>query len=114
MIPDNLSRFSKSMRINKEEDFSFVFAQPNRSVDKFFSVISRDNNLDLPRLGLSISKKVVNLAVERNRIKRVVRSAFIEQINLKNHDFIVMARRDAVKQGNKTLRNSLCNHFKKI
>ena len=107
-------KFSKTMRISKEEEFSFVFASPSRSNDKFFSVLSRKNNLKLPRLGLSISKKVANLAVDRNRIKRLARSVFIDQTDLENYDFIIMAKKAAAKEQNKVLRDSLEKHFKRI
>ena len=100
--------------ISKEEEFSFVFASPSRSNDKFFSVLSRKNNLNLPRLGLSISKKVANLAVDRNRIKRLARSVFINQIDLENYDFVIMAKKAAAQEQNKVLRDSLEKHFKII
>ena len=114
MLLENRFKFSKAMRISKEEEFSFVFASPSRSNDKFFSVLSRKNNLNLPRLGLSISKKVANLAVDRNRIKRLARSVFINQTDLENYDFVIMAKKAAAQEQNKVLRDSLEKHFNRI
>ena len=68
----------------------------------------------MPRLGLSISKKVANLAVDRNRIKRLARSVFINQTDLENYDFVIKAKKAAAQEQNKVLRDSLEKHFKRI
>ena len=49
------------------------------------------------RLGLIISKKAAPKAVDRNRIKRLVRESFRQQQSLKSADYVVMAK-PSVKQ----------------
>jgi ribonuclease P protein component len=51
--------------------------------------------LPAPRLGLSVSRRVGG-AVERNRVKRVLREAFdAEAVNLAaDHDYVLVARPD--------------------
>lgn len=47
------------------------------------------------RLGLAIPKKHIKKAVDRNRLKRLVRESFrINQENLGSFDVVVLVRRD--------------------
>jgi len=56
----------------------------------------RDNGLDHARLGLAISKRVSKRAVERNRIKRLLRESFRRvRHQLPAVDMMVMAREQA-------------------
>ena len=59
-------------------------------------VFPRGDEDDAPRLGLSVSRKVGG-AVERNRVKRVLREAFwaIAPELPESHDFVLVARPDA-------------------
>jgi ribonuclease P protein component len=52
-----------------------------------------DAAADGPRLGVSVGRKVGS-AVERNRVKRVLREAFwADDVNLpEGHDFVIVAR----------------------
>lgn len=56
----------------------------------------RDNELGHARLGLAISKRVSKRAVERNRIKRLLRESFRRvRHQLPAVDLMVMAREQA-------------------
>ena len=56
----------------------------------------RDNDLGHARLGLAISKRVSKRAVERNRIKRLLRESFRRvRHQLPAVDLMVMAREQA-------------------
>ncbi|GAA0247739.1 hypothetical protein GCM10009126_11570 [Rhodanobacter caeni] len=56
----------------------------------------RDNELGHARLGLAVSKRVSKRAVERNRIKRLVRESFRQvRHRLPAVDLMVMAREQA-------------------
>ena len=58
--------------------FGRVFKKANRSRDKLFTVLCRDNDAEIARLGLAISKKNCRAATARNRIKRIIRESFRE------------------------------------
>ncbi len=66
----------KGFRITKQEDFDRVFRSGK---PLFFGEIGCKgfkNGLDHIRIGFSISKKHVPLAVDRNRLRRILSEAF--------------------------------------
>lgn len=92
--------------------FGRVFKKARRSSDKLFTVLYRNNGRNRPRLGLAISKKNCRLAVQRNRLKRVVRESFRRhQQQLTGMDIVVLNRRDSYKADNKALFESLAKHW---
>jgi len=65
------------------------------------------------RLGLAIAKKQIPRAVDRNRVKRVVRESF-RLLQLKDHDFVVLARRDSATATKTRLFLSLKHHWERL
>lgn len=95
-----------------------MFAAPQRSADRYFTVLGRERALpsaapsDGARLGLAISKRCAQRAVARNRIKRVVRESFrLTRWRLKAIDLVVLCRPDAADADTATLRASLATHW---
>ena len=74
-------------------------------------MLSRRNEINTARLGLTVSRRVARLAVDRNRLKRLAREAFRCQENLPPLDFVVMANKAAPAAENSELRDSLQRHF---
>jgi ribonuclease P protein component len=107
-------RFSGSQRLKKASEFARVFAEPQRSTDEFFVVLARRNDTDTARLGLAISRRAARLAVERNRLKRLVREVFRAEPALPPWDFVVMAKAPARSTDNVALRGSLHRHFARL
>mgnify|MGYP003453794465 FL=1 len=87
--------FTKSMRLLNSKDFQTVFDDaPLRTSHQHFLFLARINSLDSPRLGLVIAKKHIRHAVDRNRMKRLIRETFrSKQQQLKGLDVIVLARK---------------------
>lgn len=97
------------------KQFKRVFDDPVRSADKYFTVLARTNDLEHPRLGLAISRKAASTAVQRNRIKRVVRESFRQyQGDLPPVDLVVMARPPAASTANCELGDSLASHWSRV
>ena len=67
--------FSKARRLLHRRDFQFAAAAKVRSAD-FLFVFAKGGH---GRLGLSISRRVIPLAVGRNRVRRLLREAFRHQ-----------------------------------
>ena len=85
--------FARQKRLLKPGDFKTVFDEAVRSGDALLTVFARPNSLGVARLGLAISKKHLKLAVDRNRVKRLIRESFRRhQTRLQGLDIVVMAR----------------------
>ena len=86
----------REARIRRAGDFAAMRNASGRLGGRCFSVRYRDNELGQARLGLAISKRVSKRAVERNRIKRLVRESFRRiRTQLPAVDLLVMARDQA-------------------
>jgi ribonuclease P protein component len=107
-------RFSRERRLTQASEFARVFADPQRSSDRLFTVVARDNDGKGPRLGLAISKRAARRAVERNRLKRVAREVFRLQQQLPSSDFVVLAGIAAREASRTELRLSLEKHFQRL
>lgn len=81
----------------------------------FFTILGRVNDQGTARLGLAIAKKSLPLAVQRNRIKRLVRESFRNhQQLLLGLDIVVMARKGVQEKTNTELMESLNKHWSKL
>jgi ribonuclease P protein component len=86
----------RDARVRRAGDFAALRQASGRLGGRCFSVRWRPNGLDHARLGLAISKRVSKRAVERNRIKRLVRESFRRaRLGLPPIDLVVMARETA-------------------
>ena len=81
--------FSRELRLLTPTQFKNVFEQPFRASTPEITILARKNNLEHPRLGLTVAKKHLKRAHDRNRIKRLVRESFrLSQHNLPSCDFV--------------------------
>jgi ribonuclease P protein component len=86
----------REARIRRAGDFAVLRQASGRLGGRCFSVRYRQNELGHARLGLAISKRVSKRAVERNRIKRLLRESFRRvRSQLPPLDLVVMAREQA-------------------
>lgn len=100
--------FARELRLLTPSDFKFVFQQPFRAGTPQITILGRLNNLGHPRIGLTIAKKYVKRAHERNRIKRLARESFrLQQHTLPAMDFIVIAKHGVAELDNQALTNIL-------
>ena len=91
--------FPKSVRLLSQKDFDNVYQNDAFAADEFLVIRATRNNLDVTRLGLSVSRKVGN-AVVRNRWKRLIRQAFrVQRLDLpQGLDLVVRPRKGATCQ----------------
>lgn len=86
----------RESRLRRPGDFAALRSSSGRAGGRCFHLRYRDNELGHARLGLAISKRVSKRAVERNRIKRLLRESFRRvRHQLPAVDLMVMAREQA-------------------
>jgi ribonuclease P protein component len=77
----------------KAEEFSSVIRFRCSASSEFLQIFAKPNDLSHSRLGLVVAGKVERLAVNRNRVKRVLREAFrARQRDLTGLDIVVRLR----------------------
>ena len=88
--------FPKKDRLLNAADYKAVFSDAQFKVScRYFLILAIKNNWLHSRLGLVIAKKSVAKAVQRNRVKRIVREFFRQhQQQLQGLDLVVLARKD--------------------
>jgi ribonuclease P protein component len=106
-------RFARHQRLLKPAEFKHVFTRSTRQSDNTMTVLARENKLTHARLGLAISKKQLRRAVDRNRIKRLVRESFRQhQDQLTGLDCVVMVRTSVSALSNAAIFERLDKHWK--
>ncbi len=128
--------FNSARRLKKPSEFSTVY-QHNQTRVKgqyfivlAFSHVKRFEDFDnvgtsdiIPalsregvtaRVGAVVSKKVSKLAVQRNRIKRLIREQFRKKQHPSGFDFVVIAMPKAARAENQQLINELNYLWKKL
>lgn len=108
--------FPRSARLLHRADYQRVFARPlKKSADRYLTVLARPNRLGYARLGLAISKKQARRAVQRNRLKRLIRESFrLHRPALGDLDLVVMARAQAASASNTEIFAALLSHWQSL
>jgi len=83
-----MEKLTKKQILQKSEDISRVLKARGVS-KKHLSFYKNPSQEELSRLGLAIPKKNAKRAIDRNRIKRVIREAFRKSKNLVTVDLVV-------------------------
>jgi ribonuclease P protein component len=86
----------KEERLRKEADFEIIAQEGVRRHTKNFLIIARKNDQGFSRVGAVASKKV-GKAVERNRVKRLVREFFRRNKNKlsPSTDYVIVGKKGA-------------------
>jgi len=111
-----VSTFTPAQRLVHKSQFDAVYQRgSNKLGDACFLVLIRPNSLGMARLGLSVSARTVGNAVNRNRIKRVIRESFrLNTANFPAVDIVVNTRPGARESTNAQLTNRLAQHWQEM
>ena len=100
--------FPRTSRLTRAADYRAVFQANTRISDDCFTLLFATRDSTPPRLGLAVSKKQVKRAVDRNRIKRIIRQSFrVHQNQLPGVDVVVMVRFKILQLSNRQMFNRL-------
>ena len=107
--------FPRELRLLTPREFDNVFQNPFRVASPLFTILCKANSSNNPRIGLTIAKKRVKLAVHRNRIKRCARDSFrLHQHKLPPVDMVLMVKGDISNTDNAELHQQLERLWSKI
>ena len=114
-LSDQPLRFPQKNRLNKSSDYQEVFKSTCRSTDSNFIILVKRNKLSFARLGLAISRKRIQSAVGRNKVKRMIRESFRHnKTDLKGLDVVVIAKKNINYQDRHVIGKSLMTHWRKL
>ena len=97
----------KKLRLKKDKDFKKVYKKNFACYNRDFTVLVRENGLDSPRFGFTISKKI-GKAHSRNQLKRKLRE--IVRLNYKNLngvDIVIIPKKHTTEFDYHRLKSSL-------
>jgi ribonuclease P protein component len=108
--------FPRQLRLLTAGEYRRVFDQASYKIHgKGLLALASDNSLGYPRVGLVFSKKNVRRAVDRNRLKRLVRESIrLQQHRLPAVDIVVLARRGVNDLDNETLHRQLYGMWRRL
>lgn len=110
-----MNRFPKKVRLHTSSQIKNVFEKRQKISQNSIAVFFYYNGLGYPRLGVVVPKKNIALAVQRNKVKRVIRESFrLNQEKIKNFDIIVFPYAGAEKITKKDLRLCLEKQWLKL
>jgi len=110
-----VNQFPRELRLLTPSHFSFVFENAIPVSSPQFTLLARYNDLEYPRLGITIAKKRVKKAVQRNRIKRIIRETFRHKAkDLPNVDIIVIGKSGCDNLSNEELNQLLGKSWQRL
>ncbi|HEY3786748.1 MAG TPA: ribonuclease P protein component [Steroidobacteraceae bacterium] len=102
-------------RLRRKSDFEAAYARGKRLGNALFGVVAIWSETGGPRLGLAVAVRVAGNAVERNRIRRIIRESFrLHQHELPPMDLVVSARSGARNAKGEKLHASLAALWRSV
>ena len=97
-----------SISLKKNSDFQFIYDNGISYANKYLVMFVRTNDLEINRVGVSVSKKVGN-SVIRHRIKRVIKECYRLHEEMFNNglDIVVIARASIKGKNYKAIESAL-------
>lgn len=107
--------FPAYKRLRRKSEFDAAYARGRRFGNGFFAVTASSNDKYGARLGMAVAVRTAGDAVERNRIRRIIRESFrLHQHTLPAVDLVVSARPSARAAPGTELHASLADLWKKV
>ncbi|MDA8561937.1 ribonuclease P protein component [Gammaproteobacteria bacterium] len=107
--------YSKKNILNNKKDFNFVFKSSNKISHKYLTVIYNNSPSLINKLGIIVKKRFIKKAVDRNKIKRIIRESFRYQSEKMKGKFIIVIIRNKCNELSKlNLRKGIDELWEKL
>jgi ribonuclease P protein component len=111
----NALKLPPDRRMRRPGEFKLAYTAGKRFGNEFFTANIRGNELTWARLGMSIAARNLRRAVDRNRVRRLIRESFrMHQQDLPSLDIVIGARTAVISADRAILRASLAKLWHKI
>lgn len=95
--------------------FKFVFSNPIKASSAEITLLAIPNTEQHPRMGLTVAKRYVKRANQRNRIKRVIRDSFrLNQHDIPHLDIVVLVRNGVMEMENAEINKLIEKLWRKL
>lgn len=95
--------------------FKSVFSNPIKASSAEITLLAIPNSEQHPRLGLTVAKRYVKRANQRNRIKRVIRDSFrLNQHDIPHLDIVVLVRNGVIEMENAEINKLIEKLWRKL
>ncbi|MGL4899542.1 MAG: ribonuclease P protein component, partial [Shewanella sp.] len=92
-----------------------VFSNPIKASSAEITLLAIPNSEQHPRLGLTVAKRYVKRANQRNRIKRIIRDSFrLQQHNIPHLDIVVLVRNGVMEMENAEINQLIEKLWRKL
>src|SRR5579864_2253861 len=108
-------KLPSARRLRRPVEFKRAYASGKRFANEFFTASVQANDLGWPRLGMSIAARSLRRAVDRNRVRRLIRESFrMHQRQLPALDIVIGARSAVIAADRVNLRAALDKLWQKM
>lgn len=89
--------FDSTRRLAKKNDFNNVFNKSKKFNFGHVTVLYKQTTLPFSRLGFALSKRWINKATLRNKLRRVFKESFRTCQDLPSYDIVILANKPCNK-----------------
>lgn len=106
---------SRSYRLTSKQDFQAIFDQSAKITHRYIKALFVLTTRKYARLGISLAKHAIPRAVDRNRLRRIVRESFRQhKEELSGLDIVILIRSAGAKVDKRQLRIDIDHLWQKI
>ncbi|MCS6124951.1 ribonuclease P protein component [Shewanella baltica] len=107
--------FSRELRLLTPAQFKSVFSNPIKASSAEITLLAIPNTEQHPRMGLTVAKRFVKRANQRNRIKRLIRDSFrLNQHDIPHLDIVVLVRNGVMEMENAEINKLIEKLWRKL
>lgn len=103
-------------KLTKKKEFDNVFENGRSSYGRFLGIKAIKSDKKINRFGIIVSAKISKKAVDRNRLKRIIRDS-VKNIEIKEneyHDIVIVTLPLILEQKTETIKKEIIKNLEKL